>query len=300
MSIGSSADGGYTVPKIIDDRIESFAFKQSPIRQIANVVQATTSDYHKVVNARGWGASWISETGARTASTTPTLTDITFSMGDLCAFPQATQAMVDDSMLDMGNWIAEEIGGTFGATESDAFLNGNGTNSPKGILVYSTATTADGTRAVGTIKYLPTTVSGAFAATPNSADILLATIFDLKVGYRANAKWCMHPTTLQIVMSLKDSNGRYITQQPLSAGAPMTLFGYDIVEAESMPIIAANSLAILFGDFQKAYTIVDRTPTRILVDPFSNKPYVGYYCVKRLGGGLVNSEAIRVIKFSAT
>ena len=301
LAVGSSggADGGFAVPKAIDSMIESVLFKQSPIRRYANVVPINTPDYHKLVNTRGWGSSWVGEVDARPATATAKLVDIVPPMGELYANPQASQQMLDDVFFDAGNWIADEIGLTFGAAESDAFLNGSGVNMPKGLLTYPNNATADGTRAFGTFQYIPTGAASTFATT-NPLDVFQQTIFSMRPGYRQDAVWMMNPSTLSLVSQFKDGYGRYLLQQSPVIGQPATILGYPVVEAEHMPIVAAGALAVVFANFGRGYLIADRVGTRVLVDPFSSKPYVGYYCTRRLGGAMVNSETVKAIKIAAS
>ena len=299
VSTNSGADGGYAVPKAIDAMIEAILVKQSPIRRYANVVQIQTPDYHKLVNTRGWGSSWVGELAARPATTTAALVDIVPPMGELYANPQASQQMLDDVFFNAGQWIADEIGITFGASESDAFLNGTGTNMPKGLLTYPTAATADGTRAFGTFQYVPTGAAAAFATT-NPLDTFQQTVFSMRPGYRDGAVWLMSPSTMATVSQFKDSYGRYLLQPSPVLGQPATILGYAVVECEHMPAVAANALAVVFANLQRAYLIADRVGTRVLVDPYSSKPNVGYYCTKRLGGAMINSECVKAIKISAT
>jgi HK97 family phage major capsid protein len=143
-----------------------------------------------------------------------------------------------------------------------------------------------------------TGVAGGFPAT-NPADVLIALVGKMKAAYRANARFVMSKALLFEVASFKDTSGRYIFNPISAPGVPQTLMNYPILEAEDMPAKAANSLSIAFGDFRRGYLIVDRIGTRVIRDPFSNKPYVGFYTVKRLGGALINSEAIKVLKFAA-
>jgi HK97 family phage major capsid protein len=110
----------------------------------------------------------------------------------------------------------------------------------------------------------------------------------------------MNRSTMQTIATFKDSGGRYVLNPVAAPGAPPNLLGYDVVIAEDMPGVAANTFSIAFGDWKRAYTIADRKGMTIIHDPYSNKPYVGYYCVKRTGGALVNSEAIRLAKFSVS
>jgi len=299
MSAGSGPDGGFAVPKAIDGMIESVLFKQSPIRKYAQIVQISTPDYHKLVNTRGWGASWNGELAAVTASATPQLVDIAPPMGELRANPQASQQMLDDAFFDAGTWIAQELGLAFGEAESSAFVNGNGVNQPQGLLTVPTSSLSDATRPFGTIQYIPTGAAGDFNAT-NPLDALQTMIYSMRPGYRADAVWLMAPSTLAKIATYKDTQGRFLVQPSLILGQPATLLGYAIVEAEHMPAVAANALPILFANLNRGYLIVDRIGTSILVDPFSNKPNVGYYARKRLGAALLNSECVKVLKIAAS
>jgi HK97 family phage major capsid protein len=105
---------------------------------------------------------------------------------------------------------------------------------------------------------------------------------------------------LSIIRRFKTTDGAFIWQPGLAAGQPDTLMGYPVVEAEDMPDIAANSLSIAFGNFKAGYLIAERSETNILRDPYSNKPYVHFYATKRIGGALINSAAIKLMRFSLT
>jgi HK97 family phage major capsid protein len=305
LSESSGPDGGFAVPKVIDGMIEKAALLESPIRQLAQVVQISTPDYHKLVSRQNWAVSWLGEKQAPAATATANLQDINPPMGELMAFPQATQFMLDDVFFDAAQWVADEVGAVFGQEEANQFINGSGVQQPLGILSgpAPVTTTDAGGRQWGTLMYIPSGAAGDWtttSTTSNPADVLLKMVQSLKVGYRKNAVWLMHPTVLQDVQTFKDAQGRYIVNPSIVPGYPTTLWGYPIYEAEHMPLKTANSLSVLFGDFRRGYLIVDRIGTRILRDPFSNKPYVGFYVTKRVGGSLLNSEALRVLKFAVS
>lgn len=299
FSIGSSPDGGYAVPKVIDSMMEALVVNISPIRQIANVVQTSTNDYHKLVNLKGTASSVVAETAARTATGTPTLADITINAFDMYANPQASQQMLDDVFFNAEAWLADELAEEFGRQEGSLFVNGTGSAQPKGLLVPTMAATADATRAFGTVEYVATGVSAAFPAS-NPSDILLTVAGRVKARYRQNAKWLLNKGTLFTIAAFKDSGGRYIFNPIAAPNVPATLLGYEVVEAEDMPVIGASSYSLAFGDFKRAYTIVDRIGTRVIRDPFSNKPYIGFYTVKRVGGQVINTEAYKTLKFSVS
>lgn len=297
ISIGTPADGGYALPEQIDREIEKLARDISPIRSIAKIVQVGTSDYKKLVNVNGIASGWVGETTARTATNTSQLAEVIPPMGELYANPQVTQQALDDIFYDVESDLIAQLAEEFAVAEGAAFVTGNGTNKPKGFLAYTTAATADSARAFGTLEHIATGVAGDWAAS-NKADVLFDTVSKLKQAYRTGANWVMNKSILFEILKFKDSNGQYLWQPSLTDGMPIRLLGFGVTEAEDMPVKAAGSLSVAFGNFKRGYTVVDRVGTRMLRDPYTNKPYVGFYTTKRLGGGVVNSEAIKLVKFA--
>lgn len=297
-NITTDADGGYAVPEELDRDILELMRDISPMREVCNVITVGSSDYKKLANKGGTTGGWVDEDDPRTATNSSQMAILTPFMGEVYAYPQATQQMLDDVFFNAEQFIEGECAATFAEMEGAAFTTGDGTKKPKGFLAYATATTADGARAFGTLQHI---VSGAAAdwAASNPQDKLLDVVYALKKGYRTNARWMTSKAMLADVRKLKDVDGNYIWRPGLEAGQPDTLLGYGIAENEDMPAKAANALSIAFGDFKRGYTIVDRIGTRILRDPYSNKPFVGFYVTKRVGGFLADSNAIKLFKFSA-
>ncbi|MAX14784.1 MAG: phage major capsid protein [Sphingobium sp.] len=293
------AAGGYAVPREIDQLIGSTLKGMSPIRAIANVVRTGSAGYRKLVNAGGIVSGWASETGARGETGTPSFNEIVPPGGELFANPAASQAMLDDAQFDVEGWLASEIAREFAVAEGAAFVTGNGTNKPKGFLTYTTTNEGDTVRAFGSLQYVASGAAGGFAAS-NPQDRLIDLIQSLRAPYRQGACFVMNSATLSVIRKMKTSDGAFLWQPGLSAGQPATLLGYPVVEAEDMPDIAAGSLSIAFGNFAMGYVIAERSETSILRDPFSNKPFVHFYAVKRIGGGVANSEAIKLMKFAAS
>ncbi|WP_294137596.1 phage major capsid protein [Sphingobium sp.] len=299
FSGASGATGGYAVPREIDQLIDATLKSISPIRTIANVVRTGTAGYRKLVSAGGIVSGWASETGARGETGTPSFNEIAPPSGELFANPAASQAMLDDAQFDVEGWLAGEIAREFAVAEGAAFINGNGTNKPKGFLTYTTTNEADAVRAFGSLQYVASGAAGAFAAS-NPQDRLIDLVQSLRAPYRQGASFVMNSATLSAIRKMKTSDGAFLWQPSLSAGQPATLLGYPVVEAEDMPDISAGSLSIAFGNFQAGYVIAERSDTSILRDPFSNKPFVHFYAVKRIGGAVANSEAIKLMKFAAS
>lgn len=294
----SGAAGGYAVPREIDAVIDTTLKAISPIRGIANVVRTGTAGYRKLVSAGGVVAGWASETGARAETATPVFNEIVPPSGELYANPAASQAMLDDAQFDVEGWLAGEIAREFAVAEGAAFVSGNGVNKPRGFLTYTTTNEGDAARAFGSLQYVASGAAGAFGT--GGPDKLIDLVQSLRAPYRQGASFVMNSATLAVIRKMKTSDGAFLWQPSVAAGQPATLLGYPVVEAEDMPDIAANSLSIAFGNFAAGYVIAERGETSILRDPFSNKPFVHFYAVKRIGGGVANSEAIKLMRFSAS
>lgn len=295
----TGADGGFAVPREIDEAIETLLKSISPIRAIASVVATGSAGYRKLVAAGGTPSGWASETAPRPETATPVFSEIAPPSGTLYANPAASQAMLEDAAFDLEGWLADEVAREFARAEGEAFVKGTGVNRPKGFVTYPTTNEVDGVRAFGTLQHVASGAAGAFAGT-NPADRLIDLVHALKAPYRQGAVWVMASDTLARIRKFKTTDGAFIWQPALSAGQPASLLGYPVVEAEDMPLVAADSLSIAFGNFRAGYTIADRGETGILRDPYSNKPFVHFYATKRVGGAVVNSEAIKLMRFSAT
>lgn len=298
LNISTAGDGGYAVPEAIDQIIATRLKDISPIRQVATVVQVGTANYRKLVATSGFGSGWVAETAQRPETAAPSFTEISPPWGELYANPAATQAMLDDAVFDVETWLAGEIALEFAKQEGAAFISGNGTNRPKGFLAYPAAATGDATRPFGTLQYVASGAAGNFGSDP--ADKLIDLVHALRPAYRQGAVFLMNSSTLARIRKLKDGDGNFLWRPSFADGQPATLLGFPVIEAQDMPDIAADSFAIAFGNFAHGYVIAERTGTRILRDPYSNKPFVHFYATRRIGGAVVNSEAIKLMKFSAS
>jgi len=243
----------------------------------------------------GAATGWVAETAARPQTASPTLAELQFPAMELYAMPAATQSLLDDSAVNVDQWLAEEVQQAFAEQETDAFISGDGVNKPKGFLDYPKV--VDANWSWGKLGFVATGVDGAFAAS-NPSDQLIELVYALKAGYCQNASWLLNRKTQSVIRKFKDADGNYIWQPAQGAAGRATLFGFPLIEAEQMPDIANNAFAIAFGDFRRGYLIVDRLGVRILRDPYSAKPYVLFYTTKRVGGGVQNFEAIKLLKFA--
>lgn len=297
LSVGVSADGGFLVPPETERQIDRLLSVASPIRSISGVQKISGNIYKKPFATASASTGWVGETAARPQTTTPTLVELSFPAMEIYAMPSATQTILDDAAVDTEAWLADEVQIIFAEQESLAFVSGDGVNKPKGFLAYTNVANASWTW--GNMGYLATGVSAAFAAS-NPSDILVNLIYSLKQGYRANANWVLNRNVQADIRKFKDANGMYLWQPSVQAGQPSLLLGYPVAESEDMPNIAANSFSIAFGDFKRGYLIVDRLGIRVLRDPYTAKPYVLFYTTKRVGGGVQNFEAIKLVKFGVS
>jgi HK97 family phage major capsid protein len=298
MTGTSEAAGGYAVPEEIDAQIDRTLKSISPIRAIANVVKVGSAGYRKLVTTGGTPSGWVSEDAARPETDTPVFTEIAPPFGELYANPAASQAMLDDAAFDVESWLASEIAIEFARAEGAAFVLGSGINRPKGFLAAPNSAAADGARPFGTLQFVTSGAAGAFPAS-NPQDRLIDLVQALRPPYRQGAAFVMNSATAARIRKFKTADGAFLWQPGLVAGQPDTLLGYPVVEAEDMPDVAADSLSIAFGNFRAGYLIAERSETQILRDPYTHKPFVHFYATKRVGGQVSNSEAIKLMKFSA-
>jgi HK97 family phage major capsid protein len=297
MSTAVAADGGYLVDPQTADRIRSMLFATSSLRSIANVVQVEATSFDVLVDRSEVGSGWATEVAATTETATPLIERISIKLHELAAMPKASQRLLDDSAFDVEGWLAEKIATRFIRAEAAAFINGDGVDKPKGILLPAKVANASWTW--GSLGYIPTGAAADFTTT-NPADCIINLVYALGADYRANGTFVMNSKTTGAVRKMKDVDGRFLWSDGFAQGEPARLMGYPVLICEDMPDIAANAHAIAFGDFRSAYTIAERPDLRILRDPFSAKPNVLFYANKRVGGDITDFAAIKLLKVAVS
>lgn len=304
VDVTTGANGEFAVPDEMSRAIYDLAGAVNTMRSICRVIQVSTPNYEEIVNKKGASAAWVGETDARSATDTPSLAKLTPYFGELSAYPLSTQHALDDIFFDVGRWLVENVIEAFIDAEEAAFISGNGTSKPKGFLAYTINSSVDGTRDFGAIQYVASGAAAAFdtpTATVSPADAFIDAISALKPMHLGGAVFLMNRLTKATVRKFKDyATGNFIWQPGIAAGEPDLLLGYPLKTSDSMPAIGADAYPVAFGNFKKGYTIVDRLGVRVLRDPYSNKPYVGFYTTKRVGGFVKDSEAIKVIKIASS
>ena len=298
LSVGTPGDGGYLVPDETEREIGRRLTAASPIRAIAGIRQISGNVYKKPFAITGAATGWAGETDARTQTNSPTLAELEFPAMELYAMPAATATLLDDAAVNIDEWIAQEVEQAFATQEGTAFVTGDGDKKPTGFLSYTKV--AEASWEWAKIGFIVTGVSADFAEDGAGYDNLVDLVYALKSGYRQNAHFCMNRRTQAAIRKLKDADGNYIWQPAAMAGGTASVLNFPVAESEDMPNIAANAFAIAFGDFRHGYLIVDRVGVRVLRDPYSAKPYVLFYTTKRVGGGVQDFDAIKLLKFGTS
>lgn len=303
METSTQADGGFMVSDGMEAGIRQRLRRTSPVRAVANVVTFSGGDYDILIERGDAGAEWAGERETRNETDTPTINRVKIALHELSALPKVTQRLLDNADYDVEGWLTGYVADKFARAEATAFVSGDGVNKPKGFLSYGKSTSDDAARAANTLQYRITGAAGAFAtasATANPGDVLIRTFYDLQGAYQANATWMMKNTTAAEVAVLKDAEGRHVMMGMMNSDGLFvrSIQGRPLEIADDMPAIADNAYAIAVGDFAAGYTIVDGKSVTVLRDPYSAKPHVLFYTTKRVGGGLVEADAIKLIQFA--
>jgi len=289
----TDGEGGYLAPVEWDRSISKKQKVISPMRQNSSVISVSGAGFKKVYSDGIVGSGWVGETAARPQTTTPGLTSLSFSMGEVYANPAASQGLIDDAEVDIEAWLAEEVSTEFDRQEGIAFLSGDGVNKPAGVLTYVTGAANAAVHPYGAIPVLN---SGAAAGV--AGDALFDLQADLPAPFVPNAKFYMNRASQAAFRKLKTTDGAYLWQPSLALGVPPTLAGEAVVDMPGMPPVAAGNIAALYGDMVETYQVVDRIGVRVLRDPYTAKPFVLFYTTKRVGGGVKNPTAMRALKIS--
>lgn len=297
MSTAVAADGGYLVDPQTADTIRSMLVSTSSLRAVANVVQVEATSFDVLIDRTEVGSGWATEVGAQAETGTPTIERISIKLHELSAMPKASQRLLDDSAFDVEGWLARKIATRFIRAEAGAFINGDGVDKPRGILLPAKVANAAWTW--GNLGYIPTGAAADFA-TANASDCIVNLVYALGADYRANGTFLMNSKTAGAVRKMKDADGRFMWGDSLQAGEPARLMGYPVLICEDMPDVGANTYPIAFGDFTAGYTIAERPDLRILRDPFSAKPNVLFYANKRVGGDITDFAAIKLLKVAVS
>lgn len=302
MVTTSGPDGGYVVNPLISDAMTTVMAEISPLYRLARKIKmGAHAVFEEPIDRDDAEANWVSEVASRPDTATPQLGMFQLELQEIYAAPKVSQKLVDTASLDVLGWLNGKVGTAFAEKEGNAYHNGNGVGLPHGILQYTTTALPDSSRTWGEVEYIASGASGAFKASTtsfNTADPLVDIVSALKAQYRNGAVWLMNKKTAGEVRKLKDAQGRHVWLDSLVAGQPATLLGYGVEIDESMPDLAADSLSIAFGNFARAYTIIEQPGAKFLTDPYTAKPHVILYAYRRVNAAVNNTEAYKLLKFA--
>lgn len=286
LVVANDANGGYLAPEEFGGEILKKIIEYSPIRSYARVVTIGGSEVKYPRRATGTAATWVGETADRTSSE-PTFEQVSLTPYELATYTDVSNQLLEDNAYNLEGELASDFGEAFGKAEGTAFVKGNGTTQPKGIMA-----------ATG-IAEVKTGVAATFPTT-NPADVLIGMYHAVPTVVAQAGVWVMNRTTLGTIRQWKDGQGRYLVIDPISEGAATTLLGRPIVEATDMDDIGANKYPILFGDMQ-GYRIVDRIGLSMLRDPFSlaTKGQVRFHVRKRVGADVTHPDRFIKLKVAA-
>lgn len=297
-SEGTNANGGFICPDGLDKRVVELLTPRSTIRRNATIIVPAGKKYERPYKKTGITSGWVGETTARTATDAQTYDMISAEVGELYAFPQYTQNFLADTWYNVEQGFARDLAISFADKEETAFISGDGSNKPKGILGSTTTfgTEDDTQRDWNKLQKVKT--GSATGITLNS---LYAIKDSLNYAYRSNAKWYMSTATYTALQqALVDGTQHGIFGRgDVSLNMPETLLGYPIEIDDYMPAVAAGSYPIIFGDMRQGYAILERPGIGVLRDMYSNKPYIGLYSIKRVGGLIQDYRALKVLSVEA-
>jgi HK97 family phage major capsid protein len=300
MQSGQDDMGGFLVVPQLENRILSIREAISPLSTVARTIPVDAGSAVELPIVRGnLSGSWVAEQAARPETATLPVQMARIELSECYAMPSVTQRLLDDANYDVGTLIIDQIGHGLALVEDIALHSGDGIGKPRGFLTYTTAATGDATRTWGTLEHINTGANGAFHTT--GADVLFDTVERLHTRYRAGARWMMGRGTYAAVRKLKAvTDGQYLLQPSVANGPPNTLLGFEVVISEQMPVhTTTGALAIAFGDFAQAITIVRRPGVKLIMDPYTSKGQMSYYAYVRVGAGVLDFNALKLVRFSA-
>lgn len=302
LSGSSDPDGGYLLPRDMSGRIVRKVFESSTMRAMCSVQTISTDALEGQVDDDELDGGWVGEQAARGETATPHLGVWRIPVHEMYFKPRATQRMLDDAAVDLEGWLGGKVADKKARKEAQSFVAGNGVDKPRGAFTYTPVLTGSGSRANKTVRTVKTGNNNDLT----DADALVKMTTALKAPYRAMGVFGFSREGLEKVRLIKQ-DGKYLwapsvlsidaqAKVALQAG---TILGYAAYELNDLPAFATDAIVGGFGDFKEFYQIVDRQGIRVLRDPFSSKPFVEFYTTARVGGDVLNFEAVAYLQSKA-
>lgn len=274
---------GFAITSSMNSIIANSMYKNSPIRQLARIVNISNDSLDVAAYTTDIAASWGDE--RTVAPETDAFTRKTIKVHELTAQPKMTQKMIDDDQIDHESWLAELLSDILLAKEDNAFFNGDGENKPVGILSYEDGTSSNQIERV----------SGGSAITFENL-LQLQAALDGRYEKEGETAFITSKANLAAIRSIKDESGRYIWTPGALNGNYDMIFGTPILASNEMDTSEGD--AVIYGNLRKGYQIVDRSDIKIQRDPYSSKPFIVYFATKRVGGDIIDTKAIKILSLS--
>lgn len=299
MEIGSDPKGGYLVTPDVSGRIVKLIYETSPIRRIAahQSISGDALEGPRDLDEASFG--WVGEKETRSETDTPEVGEYRIPCHELYAEPRAYQRHLSDTEFNVERWLMGKVTDKMVRGENTAFVTGNSIKKPRGFTDHTLSTSAPTASTYEVIQYVKSGANGAFAST-KPGDKLIDLIHRLKPGYRQKAVWVGATLTMAEARKLKDGQGNYLLLLDFASDIfNGKLLGFPVLEAEDMPALATGSNSLNFGAFDPGYQIVDKPGISVLRDPYTTKGSVKFYTTRRVGGDVLDFDAIKAMKFSA-
>ena len=302
---GSDPDGGYWILPERANEILTKIHESSPMRELATVSTISGKSLEIPKYPNQFSSGWSSETAPVTATSTGQVGSYEIIAHGVYAYPEATRELLEDAAFNVEQWIVDESSADISREEAAAFISGNGIGKPRGILDYTLSATASSWDGDLTLRRVPlgSTTQIAYTAS-NASQGLVAVQAALKEAYHANATWLCKRTTIANIMSIADGDSSYMFATSLvlrdGGGFMMQLMGYPIRFADDMPAMGSGNNVLAFGDYRRGYRIVDRTGISVERFREKNPPFVGFYVRKRVGGAVVDPDAIIIANMATS
>ena len=312
VSLASDVGGGFALPHEISREVARRVADLSPLRRLCRVERVGSSDFSALLDTGGTATAWAGESDARSETATPKLAERRPTFGTLYAYPKATEESLQDIFFDVGEWLTQSIAEGMASAEATAFISGNGTNRPSGLLNTAPASTPDGAspaRNASALQYLATGSASGFPTLSGTSpvsypgDLLVDLVHAIAPQYltpTSNPAWVMSRSTAAAIRKFKDLNADYLWQPALAAGQPPTLLGYPVFIDDHWPAIGTNACPVAFGGWRAGYLIADRSELRITLDEITAPGIVKWHVRKRVGGIVLDNAAVKVLKCSTT
>ena len=283
LTVSSDTGGGFVAPEQFSNELIRDIVEYSPIRQLARVTSMSSHTLLIPTRPGNITAQWVPEVGPR-PETQPSFGQVKIEAHEMAAWVDVSNQLLEDATIDIEAELRIAFAEEFGRLEAEAFINGDGAGKPEGVLEN---------------EDIPELVAADDADL--GPDDLLKLMYALPRPYRQRGAWMLTGDAILQVRLLKDTSGRYLWQEGLTADAPPTLFGRPVVEALEMPDVAAGAVGAVFGDFNTAYRIADRVATSILRNPYirATDGVTRFHGRRRVGGAVVQPKALRKLVMAA-